>query len=76
MTPSQIFVAIVRAGKEVLHSTVAPGTTVEAVFVKEGLAAADYRNWNLTDEEGDTLALTDELHNSTQIIAGPRVDGA
>lgn len=78
MSPAQgnIYVAITRTGKETAHVEVPSGSTVQDTFVKAGFSPSDYNSWTITDEDGDTLRLTDRLTSSTQLICGGRVAGA
>lgn len=76
MTPKSIFVSVVRTGKQTEHVEIPSGSSVEDALMKAGLAAADYNKWSITDEDGEKLALTSRLTNSTQLICGPKVDGA
>lgn len=73
---SNIYVTIVRTGKEEVTETVASGSTVRQVFESAGLDSATYNGWTITDEEGDSLTLDSTLHNSTALICGARVNGA
>lgn len=76
MSPQTIYVTIVRPGKAAQTVDVPAGSTVEDVFRKAGFSESDYRNWHITDEDGDSLSLSSTLFQTTQIVAGPRVDGA
>lgn len=71
-----IYVTIVRTGKDEVTESVAPGTTVREVFNQAGIASDVYNGWSVTDEDGDSLSLDSQLHNSTALICGARVDGA
>lgn len=71
-----IFIAITRPGKETKHVELEKGSTVEDAFVKAGFSRSDYSGWSVTDEDGDTLSLSDTLNNSGQLIAGTKVSGA
>lgn len=71
-----IFIAITRTGKETKHVEVEKNSTVEAAFQKAGFSRTDYADWTITDEDGDSLQLTDVLTNSGQLIVGKKVSGA
>lgn len=73
---SNIYVTIVRTGKEEVTETVESGSTVRQVLDQAGIAAATYNGWSITDEEGDSLTLDSSLYNSTALICGARVNGA
>jgi hypothetical protein len=76
MAPGDIYVTIVRTGKQEVTEAVQPGTTVREVFEKAGIPSSTYSGWSITDEEGDSLTLDSQLHNSTALVCGGRVDGA
>lgn len=71
-----IFIAITRTGKDTKHVEVEKGATVESAFIKAGFSSSDYSSWTVTDEDGDTLSLSDTLNNSGQLIVGKKVSGA
>lgn len=73
---SNIYVTIVRTGKDEVTETVSPGATVREVLNQAGIAPDVYNGWSITDEDGDTLRLDSTLHSSTALICGARVDGA
>lgn len=71
-----LFIAITRPGKDTKHVEVEKGSTVEQAFIKAEFSRDDYSKWSVTDEDGDSLSLTDTLNNSGQLIAGTKVSGA
>ena len=73
---SNIYITIVRTGKNEVTETVASGSTVSSVLDQAGISSATYRGWSISDEEGDTLNLDTELYASTALICGSRVNGA
>lgn len=73
---SNIYITIVRTGKNEVTESVAPGTSVSAVLDQAGISSTTYNGWTITDEDGDSLSLTSPLHASTALICGARVNGA
>lgn len=73
---SNIYVTIVRTGKDEVTETVASGSTVREVFVQAGIEASVYNGWTVTDEDGDSLTLDSVLYQTTALICGARVNGA
>lgn len=76
MTNNQIFIVIVRPGKKPVTAGIYPGDTLANALSAAELGSADYADWAFTDEDGETLSLDSVFHNSTQVIAGQRVQGA
>lgn len=73
---TNLFAVLVRPGKTSKTQAFNTGDTLESVLVAAGITGSDYRNWTFTDEDGDTLSLSDTLHRTSTIICGQRVDGA
>lgn len=73
---SNIYVTIVRTGKDEVTETVSAGSTVRTVLDQAGIAAATYNGWSIQDEEGNTLTLDSTLDYTTALICGARVNGA
>lgn len=76
MSSEDIYVNIVRPGKETKTVSVTQGVNVEAVFIKAEIPADLYRTWTITNEQGETLGLGSTLHETTKLVCGGRVDGA
>ena len=73
---SNIYVTIVRTGKQAKTQEIPGGSSVRDLFVAAGFNSDDYTGWAVTDEDGDTLHLDDTLNSSTTLICGAQVDGA
>lgn len=73
---SNIFITIVRTGKQEVTETVSAGATVREVFEQAGISSDVYGSWSITDENGDTLTLNSELWATTALICGARTNGA
>lgn len=76
MSTGNIYVTIVRTGKQEVTETVPAGTTVRAIFEQAGISSSVYNGWSITDEDGNSLNLDSVLHSSTALICGARVNGA
>lgn len=76
MSSEDIYVNVVRPGKETKTVSVTQGVSVEAVFIKAGIEAELYRSWTITNERGETLGLGSTLHETTKLVCGGKVDGA
>ena len=73
---SNIYITIVRTGKDAAHETVTEGTTVREVFEQAGLESGVYSTWSVTDEDGNSLSLDSQLYETAALVCGARTDGA
>lgn len=76
MSNENIYITIVRTGKQPSTAEVASGATLEDVLRKLELPASDYRTWSFQDEDGGSVQLSTRLHETAHIIVGQRVQGA
>lgn len=73
---SNVYITIVRTGKNEVTEAVPSGSTVRFVLEQAGIAASTFNDWAITDEDGDSLTLDSTLSMSTALICGERSDGA
>ncbi len=73
---SNIYITVVRTGKDAIHETVESGTTVREVFEQAGIETSIYESWSVTNEDGDSLTLGSQLYETQALVCGARTDGA
>lgn len=76
MSTGNIYVTIIRTGKNEVTETVRQGATPREVFEQAGVASSVYSSWAIQDEDGNTLSLDTPINSSTALVCGARVDGA
>lgn len=74
---SDIYITVIRPGKQPVTQGVAPGSTLRSVLDAAGLNSADYEGWHITNEAGGTARLDDTVHASTSFTCTQgRIAGA
>lgn len=76
MAPDNVYITIIRTGKDEVTVTLPAGATVREAFEKADIAPAVYNAWSITDEDGNSMSLSSTLSSSTALVCGARTNGA